>query len=352
MLHFAAPHVRPLWRRARLFALAALLLGPLPAMAADGQLLASSGDVRVLRADKGWTAVQPLLRGDALRAGDTLITGEDGRVQVRFADGALITLQPNSRFRIDEYRFDANGQRSFFSLLKGALRTSTGAIGKRSYDDWRLRTPTATVGVRGTEFTAEETVCEPQCAPGAPPGLRVTVTEGRVVVASRGASVEVPTGATLFVPATDVPAPVSPRAPLPQEPRRTTPRVPTPPMAPMPPAPFPPSSPLPDAAPPPAESRAPGGLGVPGGPPSPGAAILPAGLHSAAGRSLETAAHPAPRAGRPAFGVAADAPQRLAADAPREALPSVPSDPVAWTAGAPAGSDERALGESFIVTQP
>lgn len=332
--------------------LAALLLGPLPAIAADGQLLAATGDVRVLRADKGWTAVQPLLRGDTLRAGDTIITGDDGRVQVRFADGALITLQPNSRFRIDEYRFDANGQRSFFSLLKGALRTSTGAIGKRSYDDWRLRTPTATVGVRGTDFTAEETVCEPQCAPGAPPGLRVTVTEGRVVVASRASSVEVPTGGTLFVPAPDAPSPVSPRTP-PQEPRRAAPRAPVlpdaaPPGPALPPSPAVPGNsrgpmpmplPAPDGSPPPAESRTPGGMSQ--------AALQSGGGRGSEGTSMANASRSSRLGSAPSKN--ADEPQVAATP---EALPAVPSNPVAWTAGAPAGADERALGESLIVTQP
>ena len=180
---------------------AATLLAAAPARAADpdARLLMSSGDVRVIRTDRGWTAMQPLARGDALRAGDTIVTGDDGRVQIRFSDGALVTLQPRSRFRIDEYRFDARGQRSFMSLLRGALRTTTGAIGKRSHEDYRLSTPTATVGIRGTDYAAEETVCDPRCAPGASAGLRVTVNEGRVVVTSRAGSVEVGAGASVLV---------------------------------------------------------------------------------------------------------------------------------------------------------
>ena len=180
---------------------AALLLQTLPAGAAtsDALVLMVTGDVRVLRSARDWTSMRPLARGDTLQSGDTIVTGDDGRAQLRFSDGALVTLQPRSRFRIDEYRFDADGQRGFFSLLRGAMRTTTGTIGKRSHDDYQLRTPTATVGVRGTEFEVEHTECDPQCSPGNRAGLRVTVHEGRVVVTGRTGTVEVPAGSSVHM---------------------------------------------------------------------------------------------------------------------------------------------------------
>ncbi|MDX1434446.1 MAG: FecR domain-containing protein, partial [Gammaproteobacteria bacterium] len=47
-----------------------------------------------------------------------------------------------------------SGSRSFFSLLKGGLRTITGAIGKLNRKAYQIRTPVATIGIRGTEYLA------------------------------------------------------------------------------------------------------------------------------------------------------------------------------------------------------
>jgi hypothetical protein len=175
-------------------------------LASDGTLLLVSGRVEIVRPAAGGasTTLAPAT-GDAVAAGDSITTGDDGRVQIRFNDGSVISLQPKTRFGIDEFAFDANSQRGFFRLVHGALRTVTGAIGKRNTDDYRLITPTATVGIRGTEYVAEETVCDPDCSPGRSAGLRVAVSEGRVVVTNRADSVEVPAGSAVHATQPDGP---------------------------------------------------------------------------------------------------------------------------------------------------
>ncbi len=77
-----------------------------------------------------------------------VVTGSHGRAQIRFRDGALISLQPESRFRIDQYAYGEAKQRGFYSLLEGTLRAISGAIGKKNPDDFRLDTPTATIAGR------------------------------------------------------------------------------------------------------------------------------------------------------------------------------------------------------------
>ena len=97
-----------------------------------------------------------LVKGSALEAGDTVRTGQ-GRAQIRFTDGGYTSLQPGTEFRIDDYNYDAKREEEsvgFFSLLKGGLRTITGVIGKIRKKAYQLRTPVATVGIRGTEFSA------------------------------------------------------------------------------------------------------------------------------------------------------------------------------------------------------
>jgi hypothetical protein len=93
-------------------------------------------------------------KGTILREGDTIRT-ERGRAQIRFSDGSRTALLPNTEFRVDEYEFEgkeSETSRSFFSLLKGGLRTVTGAIGRLRKRSYRLNTPVATIGIRGTEY--------------------------------------------------------------------------------------------------------------------------------------------------------------------------------------------------------
>lgn len=168
------------------------------ARAADAaQVTLSEGETTLVRGSSYSTPV----RADVpIRSGDRIRTGHDGRVQLRFADGALVALAPATDFRIESYVFDGPQQQGFFQLLQGSVRTVSGAIGKRNRDDYRLKTPTATIGIRGTEFTVDETACPAAgCASGQRAGLVVTVLAGRVVVANEAGSVEVPAGATLHV---------------------------------------------------------------------------------------------------------------------------------------------------------
>jgi len=116
------------------------------ASAAAGRAEFTIGGVTVARGG----VERPLARGTELDNGDVVRTN-DGRAQIRFTDGAYVSLQPNTEYSIREYRFDNSGnERGFFGLLKGAMRTVTGAIGRINRDRYQIATPTATVGIRGT----------------------------------------------------------------------------------------------------------------------------------------------------------------------------------------------------------
>jgi hypothetical protein len=114
-------------------------------------------------ASTGVTATGPdgtartLGRGAQINVGDTVSTSE-GRAQLRFVDGAFVSLQPGTQFKIDEFNYSgqADGtEKGFFSLLRGAMRTVTGAVGRTNRDAYRVTTSTATIGIRGTEFLAD-----------------------------------------------------------------------------------------------------------------------------------------------------------------------------------------------------
>lgn len=87
---------------------------------------------------------------------DTLInTGDKSAALLKFDDGQIVTMQSNSSFHVREYRYDAKQVEKsniFFSMLKGGMRFITGLIGQNRKQAFKLSTPNATIGIRGTEF--------------------------------------------------------------------------------------------------------------------------------------------------------------------------------------------------------
>lgn len=125
---------------------------PLVGHTAAGITQFSSGDVNVRRGP----AVVALNKGRDLETGDSIVTGSTGRAQIRFTDGGMVSLQPNSQFDITKY-VDANdgAQDSFLvNFARGSMRAITGLIGKRNRDNYKVQTATATVGIRGSGFSA------------------------------------------------------------------------------------------------------------------------------------------------------------------------------------------------------
>jgi len=117
--------------------------------AAAGRVEFAMGPATVVGTDG---RARPAARGTELDTGDVVRTN-DGRVQMRMTDGAFISLQPNTEFGIKEYKFagKADGsENAFYSLVKGAMRTVTGLIGRVNRNRYQVSTPTATVGIRGT----------------------------------------------------------------------------------------------------------------------------------------------------------------------------------------------------------
>jgi hypothetical protein len=124
------------------------------AMAATGvgEVIFTVGEVKV----QGSNA--PLKRGDALAVGQTLMTGSNGHIHIRFIDQAFVSVRPGSELRIEQYLYDqaepANN-RIKFSLVKGTSRLITGKAGQANKQGFRLNTPVAAIGIRGTDFVVQ-----------------------------------------------------------------------------------------------------------------------------------------------------------------------------------------------------
>jgi len=119
---------------------------------AAGVVQSMKGDVRAGPAGQPGAAVAVDQR---LNPGTAVTTGADAQVILRFDDGQQVVLSQNTEFRIVDFRYDASDpkmDRTVFDLLKGALRMASGAIAGRNRQAVALRTPQATIGIRGTDF--------------------------------------------------------------------------------------------------------------------------------------------------------------------------------------------------------
>jgi len=111
-----------------------------------------NGEVRFVQGNSSPIAAT---QGRRVTSGATITTGSNGRTLLRFDDGQAVLLNPDSEFRIVDYRFDRNRPQDdsvLFELFKGAMRSVSGLIGTRSSRAFALRIPQATIGIRGTDF--------------------------------------------------------------------------------------------------------------------------------------------------------------------------------------------------------
>ena len=146
--------------RQPLFLLAMLtaLSGPLSSAAVGaaepaGTIKVVKGEVSILRGDE---IIEATL-GAPVLAQDRLRTGADGSVGVTLKDDTLISSGPNSTIAVDKYAFNATTHvgEMLISVLKGTFSMVSGTIVKHSPEAATVKTPTATIGVRGTEFAIE-----------------------------------------------------------------------------------------------------------------------------------------------------------------------------------------------------
>ena len=132
--------------------LLALALGvsAAPVLADVGQVKVAQGQVSVDR--KGQSL--PAKVGMALESADLLKTGSDGSVGITMRDNSLLSAGPNSILSLERFEFDATTSQGRFDaqLRRGTLAVVSGRIAKQSPQAMTVRTPSAVLGVRGTEF--------------------------------------------------------------------------------------------------------------------------------------------------------------------------------------------------------
>jgi hypothetical protein len=164
---------------------------------AAGSFIVVTGEVKVLGADGSARVAQ---RGGAFHQGESIVTGANGLAQLRMTDGSALSLRAGSQLRLDRYRFqgaDDPDPGFLASLVKGGFRTITGLIGRIKRDNYRVATPSATLGIRGTHF---EIVHVARQLPDAAPGTYNHVYEGITTFRNRaGVEILVSREQTAFV---------------------------------------------------------------------------------------------------------------------------------------------------------
>ena len=178
-----------------------------------GTVTQLSGPMMAKKADG---KVKILSLKSEVESGDTLITEKNTYALVKFIDNSEITLKPATTFVVEQFAYQADqpdGDQASFNLVKGGLRSLSGLLGKRNKEKFSLKTPVATIGIRGTYFTAEFIGAGGSAAPGsAPPktalpqgpalapGLYTSVTIGQIVVSNPAGVLEFAAGQFGFTP--------------------------------------------------------------------------------------------------------------------------------------------------------
>ena len=232
-----------------LWALSALALaGPVA-----GTVVQLSGQLLVKKAS-GSTKILSLR--SEVENGDTLVTEKNTYAMVKMIDNSTMTLSPASSVTIENFSFDdgkPENDDAKFKLVKGGLRSVTGLLGKRSKEKYELRTPAATIGIRGTTFIASYVAPDPatelaaaqaflssstaslplpasdvgvmapvmlaQAGPpapkpgGLPPGLYVSVLDGAINLSNKGGTQNFSAGQFGYTPSLTKPPVIVPSNP-------------------------------------------------------------------------------------------------------------------------------------------
>jgi len=134
-----------------LILLGALAASPLAiAQDSSGMVVASRGEVIAM--SNGGS--RELKQGDFVYVNDEIMTSNRSFAVLQFTDGAKVTVRPDSTMIIEQYLYAGNdNDTATLNLVEGGLRVITGAMAKSNPENYKVRTPVALMGVRGTEFS-------------------------------------------------------------------------------------------------------------------------------------------------------------------------------------------------------
>ncbi|HSW68706.1 MAG TPA: FecR family protein [Gammaproteobacteria bacterium] len=119
-----------------------------------GQMVWVRGNVQVIDASN---RTQGLQRRSPVYERDTIVTNS-GSAQIVFTDNSLVVLREGTTFHLAQYKFNpgaAGDSKYVADMAKGGFRTITGLISRNNPEGYQVNTPVATIGVRGTSYSAD-----------------------------------------------------------------------------------------------------------------------------------------------------------------------------------------------------
>ena len=149
---------------------------------APAQVVLSSGKAGILKADK---SIAPVTAGQMLTAGTELVTGEKSKLNIKFADGSVVSMQPNSMLKLDTLSIYSGGGMvdTTLRLQQGKLETEANPAHIQG-NKMQIITPTAVAAVRGTKFRVSSNYV----------AITQETLEGKVALIAAGAEVHVDKG--------------------------------------------------------------------------------------------------------------------------------------------------------------
>jgi len=115
-------------------------------------------------------------KGSIISVGDRVYTENNGHVHIRFVDEALVSVRPSSTLEVERYEFNRLAPHNSavkFNLTEGVARSISGEAAKSARQRFRLNTPVAAIGVRGTDFVVSASSVS----------TRALVNEGSIIMA-------------------------------------------------------------------------------------------------------------------------------------------------------------------------
>ncbi|GLS01345.1 hypothetical protein GCM10007859_13580 [Brevundimonas denitrificans] len=133
--------------------LLAVLAGPVAAQTPVGVNAVVENSVRTRSADE--SAWRPSVVDGTVRQADAIVTGADSRLMIRLRDQSMLTVGANAALNVDRFVIDTEAEPAgvLVSLVRGAFRFVSGSRGAEQ-ERTAFRTPTATIGIRGTIIEA------------------------------------------------------------------------------------------------------------------------------------------------------------------------------------------------------
>jgi hypothetical protein len=185
--------ISPLWSQA---ALAQQTIGDTQVVVNDVRGVMGKQEPTVLRA------------GIDVFQNEIIRTGDRSASRVRFQDNTDLSVGAGSEVTLDRFVFDPNPEKSqvALSIAKGVVRFTTGSLPKSAY---KITTPTATIGVRGTIFTVAVTE-DGTTTVSVEDGIALVSGASQTVTVNAGMTTSTTSGAPPSTPTATPPAPPAP----------------------------------------------------------------------------------------------------------------------------------------------